>query len=130
RVDGPTPHAQIHAVHRHEAAELLGQPLGLEDRVGHRSGWYSASRRSRQALLASAVSQLAMQAFWARTTSSTMARGSRGNDSWSSRVVWAVAVGAALRTFAVTRASVASTSAGGQTQLTRPIARASWGDTS
>src|SRR5947209_12402934 len=33
RMDGAARHAQGHAVHRHEAGELLGQILGFEDDV-------------------------------------------------------------------------------------------------
>jgi hypothetical protein len=40
-------------------------------------GWNTASRFSRQARFASAVSQESMQSRWAAITSSTLARGSR-----------------------------------------------------
>ena len=38
RVNRAARNAQAHAVHRYEASELLGQVLGLEDRLTHRRG--------------------------------------------------------------------------------------------
>ena len=110
RVDGGAPHLEVDVPDRDEAAELLRQPPGLQDDVGscaglaHDVGGLFEVRRgrgenigsplSRQARLASAASHDSMQSCWAAITSSMLARGSRWNDSCSSRLMCALAVGA------------------------------------
>src|SRR3989449_1629953 len=102
-VDRAGAHPEAHVLDGDEAPELLGEPLGLEDVRAHGfggGGKKTASRLSRHARLASAISHDSMHAFCARTTSSIAARGSRWKDSWRSRFVCATAVGAAARAFA------------------------------
>src|SRR4029450_4770408 len=132
RVDRAPAYPQPHALHREEAAKLLGEVLGLQDEVvgqqaRGRGGKKRASRFSCHARLASSISHDASHSCCALSTSSSCSRGARGNEAWSRGLVWALAVGDAARALPTMSATVPSRSARAQTRLTRPMARASAG---